>query len=66
MEQFKSYITEVKDEPYKLIVFNNTSETIRDVGQQDNSEFILRVNSAKKLGIEIFNIDIFTFNQQKN
>jgi len=61
MEQFKSYITEVKDEPYKLIVFNNTSETIRDVGQQDNSEFILRVNSAKKLGIEIFNIEYTGF-----
>ena len=57
MEQFKSYITEAKVEPDKLIVFNNTGEGIRDVGKKERSEFDLLNNSAKKLGIEIFNIE---------
>ena len=60
MENFKSFITEEeeeKDEPYRLIVFNNTGDGIRDVGEEKNSEFELRVKSAKKLGLEIFNIE---------
>ena len=60
MEKFKSFITEEeeeKDEPYRLIVFNNTGDGIRDVGEEKNSEFELRVKSAKKLGLEIFNIE---------
>ena len=57
MDNFKSFITEQKDEPYRLIVFNNTMENIRDVGQESNDELNLRVKAAKNLGIELFNVE---------
>ena len=57
LENFKSFITEQKDEPYRLIVFNNTGDGIRDVGEKERSEFNLLNDSAKKLGIEVFNIE---------
>ena len=31
MEKFKSFITEAKEESYKLIVFQNSNDVIRDV-----------------------------------
>ena len=52
MEKFKSFITE-ETKPYKLIVFNNTQESVRDVGEKERAEFDLINNSAKKLGIEV-------------
>ena len=57
LENFKSFITEQKDEPYRLIVFNNTGDGIRDVGEKERSEFNLLNDSAKKLDIEVFNIE---------
>ena len=35
MEQFKSFITEEKDEPYKLVVFNHHGEAVRDVDKEE-------------------------------
>ena len=57
MENFKSFITEQKEEPYKLVVFNNTQESVRDVGEKERAEFELINSSAKKLGVEIFNVE---------
>ena len=57
MEKFSSFITEQKEEPYKLVVFNNTQDYVRDVGEKERAEFDLINNSAKKLGLEIINIE---------
>jgi hypothetical protein len=57
LENFKSFITEQKEEPYKLVVFNNTQESVRDVGEKERAEFELINSSAKKLGVEIFNVE---------
>ena len=57
MENFKSFIAEEKDKPYKLIMFNNTMGSIRDVGEKERTEFSLLNDPAKKLGIEVFNIE---------
>jgi len=60
LEKFKSFITE-ETKPYKLIVFNNTQESVRDVGEKERAEFDLINNSAKKLGIEVFNVEYTGF-----
>ena len=57
MEKFSSFITEQKEESYKLVVFNNSNEDVRDVGKQTRPDFKLYVDSAKKVGIEIFNVE---------
>ena len=56
MEKFSSFITEQKEEPYKLIVFNNSNEDVRDVGKE-LEDFKLFIDSAKKVGIQIFNVE---------
>ena len=62
MEKFKSFITEEeKEQPYKLVVFNNTQDYVRDVGEKERAEFDLINNSAKKLGIEVFNVEYTGF-----
>jgi len=59
MEQFKSFITEQKDEPYKLVVFNHHGEAVRDVdkeeGLTDNDKVIMK--SAKEAGVELHLVD---------
>lgn len=57
MEKFSSFITEQKEESYRLIVFNNSNEDVRDVGKRTRPDFKLYVDSAKKVGIEIFNVE---------
>ena len=57
MEKFSSFITEQKEESYRLIVFNNSNEDVRDVGKRERPDFKLYTNSAKKVGIEIFNVE---------
>ena len=57
MEKFSSFITEQKEESYRLIVFNNSNEDVRDVGKRERPDFKLYTDSAKKVGIEIFNIE---------
>ena len=68
MEKFKSFITEEeKQQSYKLVVFNNSTEKRRDVGDSANSEFQLLIDSAKKVGIEIYNVDyVGLFISEKN
>ena len=53
MEKFSDFIVEQKDEAYKLIVFNNSNEDVRDVGKRTRPDFKLLVDSAKKVGIQI-------------
>ena len=57
MEKFSSFITEQKEESYRLIVFNNSNEDVRDVGKRVRPDFKLYTDSAKKVGIEIFNVE---------
>ena len=57
MEKFSDFIVEQKDESYKLIVFNNSNEDVRDVGKRTRPDFKLFVDSAKKVGIQIFNVE---------
>ena len=57
MEKFRSFITEQKEESYRLIVFNNSNEDVRDVGKRERPDFKLYTDSAKKVGIEIFNVE---------
>jgi D-alanine-D-alanine ligase-like ATP-grasp enzyme len=57
LEKFSSFITEQKEESYRLIVFNNSNEDVRDVGKRERPDFKLYTDSAKKVGIEIFNVE---------
>jgi RimK family alpha-L-glutamate ligase len=56
LEKFKSFITE-ETKPYKLVVFNNTQESVRDVGDSDRVNYELINKYAKKLGLEIMNVE---------
>ena len=58
MEKFKEFITEEKDEPYRLVVFNHSGDMIRDVKDTGLGELVaLMTKSAKAVGIEIFQAD---------
>ena len=58
MEKFSDFISEQKNEqPYRLVVFNNTQDYVRDVGDKDRVNYELINKSAKKLGIELMNVE---------
>ena len=58
MENFKSFITEVKEEPYRIVVFSHQLAGVRDTKDDpDSSGTALLVNFGKKLGLEIFQAD---------
>ena len=58
MEKFSEFITEAKEESYKLIVFQNSSDIIRDVKDTALGELTeLLQKSAKTAGIEIHFVD---------
>ena len=58
MEKFKSFITEAKDEPYKIVVLSHQLAGVRDTKDDpDLSGTALLVNFGKKLGLEIFQAD---------
>jgi RimK family alpha-L-glutamate ligase len=57
LEKFKSFITEEEVKPYKLVMFNNSNEEVRDVGKKTRPDFKLFVDSAKKVGIQLFNVE---------
>ena len=57
MEKFKSFITE-ETKPYKLVVFQNSNDVIRDVKDSALGELTeLLKKSAKSAGIEIHFVD---------
>ena len=59
VNSFNSFLTEQEDvKPYKLIIFNHSAEMVRDVKDTSLGELIKLLNdSAKKTGIEIYNVD---------
>ncbi len=58
MEKFSDFISEQKNEqPYKLVVFNNSNEDVRDVGKRTRPDFKLFIDVAKKLNIKVFNVE---------
>ena len=67
MEKFKSFISEQKNEqPYRLIVFSHSGESVRDVKDSSAAEMnqILE-KSAKSAGVEMFNVDFVGFHVSK-
>ena len=68
MEKFSEFITEEKDEPYKLVIFNHSGEMVRDVKDTGLGELVaLMTKSAKAVGIEIFQADfVGAFVSEKN
>ena len=68
MEKFSEFITEAKDEPYKLVIFNHSGEMVRDVKDTGLGELVaLMTKSAKAVGIEIFQADfVGAFVSEKN
>ena len=67
MDDFKKFLSEQSDEkPYKLIVFNHSGESVRDVKDTSLNEMnkILE-KSAKAAGIKMFNVDFVGFNVSK-
>ena len=67
-QKFREFITEQKDEPYKLVIFNHSGEMVRDVKNTGLGELIaLMTKSAKAVGIEIFQVDfVGAFVSEKN
>ena len=58
MEKFSDFITEAKDESYKLVVFQNSNDVIRDVKDTALGELSdLMKKAAKSAGIEIYFVD---------
>ena len=64
MEQFKSYITEEKDEPYRFL------NLIHDTPDDPNTTGDKMVDEANKLGIESYQLNVqngyFTLNEKGN
>ena len=57
-QKFSQFITEEpKEQKYKLVIFHNSHENLRDVGKQDRPDVKLRNDAAKKVGIELFNAE---------
>ncbi len=68
MEKFKEFITEGKDEPYKIVCFYHTGDSSRDVEKTGNVEMMEVMNKAvKSSGIKIHYLDYNgTFVSNKN
>ena len=57
MEKFPEFIVEAKEEPYKLVMFHNSHENIRDVGKDEAPDQILITKAAKKNNINVFHAE---------
>jgi ribosomal protein S6--L-glutamate ligase len=57
LEKFKSFITEQKEEPYKLVMFHNSHEHLRDVGKQDAPDYKLMTKAANTVGVDLFHAE---------
>jgi len=58
MEKFKSFITEAKEEPYKIVCFYHTGDSSRDVLKDDHLGMMDTMNkAAKSSGIKIHYVD---------
>ena len=56
MEKLKSFITEVKEEPYNLVMFHNSHEHLRDVGKEDAPDYLLITKAAKSVGVDFYSV----------
>jgi len=57
-QSFSNFITEEeKEQKYKLVIFHNSHENLRDVGKQDRPDVKLMNDATKKLGISLFNAE---------
>ena len=56
MEKFKSFIAEEK-ELYKLVMFHNSHEHLRDVGKQDAPDYKLMTKAANTVGVDLFHAE---------
>ena len=68
MEKFSEFITEAKEEPYKIVCFYHTADSRRDVEKTGNIEMMKILNKAvKSSGITIHYVDYNgTFVSNKN
>ena len=68
MEQFKSFITEQKEEPYKIVCFYHTGDSSRDVMKDDVMSMMDTMNKGvKAAGNVIYYVDYNgTFLSNKN
>ena len=59
MENFKQFLSEQSDEqPYKLVIFHNSHENVRDVGKPTAPDVqLLQKTATEKLGIKLFNAE---------
>ena len=58
MEKFKSFITEEKDEPYKIVCFYHTGDSSRDVLKDDHLAMMDTLNKAgKESSIDVYYVD---------
>ena len=58
VNSFNSYLTEQEGlEPYKIVMFVNTTADIRDVGDKKRKEFELFNKTAKSLDLEMHHVD---------
>ncbi|MDP7366440.1 MAG: hypothetical protein QGH83_04180, partial [Candidatus Pacebacteria bacterium] len=58
MEKFSEFITEAKDEPYKMVILGHQLAGVRDTKDDvDTSDTSLLIDSGKKMGLEIFQAD---------
>jgi len=57
-QKFRDFLTEEKDKPYKLVIFNHSGEMVRDVKDSGLPEYMkIMTKSAKAVGVEIFHGD---------
>ena len=57
-QKLSQFITEEpKEQKYKLVIFHNSHENLRDVGKQDRPDVKLMIDASKKVGIELFNAE---------
>ena len=59
IKQFANYVNEVPDETYKLVLFQNTNEEIRDVNNSTEKSQLwdIFVKAAEKTGVEVHRVD---------
>ena len=57
MENYNILKEEPGMKPYKLVIFHNSHENLRDVGKQDRPDVKLMNKAAKAVGVELFNAE---------
>ena len=55
--EYKQSLVEQVIKPYKLVIFHNSHENLRDVGKQDRPDVKLMNKAAAAVGIKLFNAE---------